>query len=116
MFGIENIGLIVLFFIFVYLVYKGVKLLIKYLIIAGISAVFPIVAIKYFGFNIPLTLGTILAFVYLGVLGYTIYLGLSLVEKIGKPVVGLAGGKKKKEKQIEKRLKELEKKEKEDRE
>jgi hypothetical protein len=113
MFGLENFALIALFFIFVYLIYKGIKLLFRYLLIAGVSAAFPIIAIKYLGFSWPLTLGTILAFVYLGILGYTIYLGLSIVEKIGKPIIGIVSGKKKKEKQIEKRVKELEKKEKE---
>ncbi len=113
MFGIETLALIVLFFIFVYLVYKGIKLLFRYLLISGVSALFPIIAIKYLGVNWPLNLGTILVFVYLGVLGYTIYLGLSVIEKIGKPIVGLASRKKKKEKEREKRVEKLEK-EKED--
>lgn len=112
MFGIEIVALVVLFFIFVYLVYKGIKLLFRYLLIAGVSSLFPVIAIKYFGFNWPLNLGTILAFVYLGVIGYTIYLGLSVLEGVIKFFVRASGLKKNKEKELEKRVKELEKKEK----
>ncbi|RLJ02631.1 MAG: hypothetical protein DRP10_00665 [Candidatus Aenigmatarchaeota archaeon] len=113
MLDVATIGLIVLLFIFIYLVYKGIKLLFRYLLIAGISAIFPIVAVKYLGFSFPLNLGTILVFVYLGVLGYTIYLCLSVIEKIGKPIIGVLSSKKKKEKELEKRIKKLEEENKE---
>ncbi len=114
MLGIETVALVILFLIFVYLVYKGIKLLFRYLVIAGVSALFPVIMIKFFGVSWPLTLGTILAFVYLGILGYTIYLWLSVLEGIGKGVISVFGLKKNKEKEIEKRVEKLEKKEKDD--
>ena len=116
MLDIATIGLIILLVIFIYLVYKGIKLLFKYLLIAGISAIFPVIAVKYLGFSFPLNMETILVFVYLGILGYTIYLSLSVIEKAGKSLVNLFGSKKKKEKELERRIKNLEKKENEKRE
>jgi len=118
MLDIATIGLIILLVIFIYLVYKGIKLLFKYLLIAGIgiSAIFPVIAVKYLGFSFPLNMETILVFVYLGILGYTIYLSLSVIEKVGKSLVNLFGSKKKKEKELERRIKNLEKKDNEKRE
>jgi len=96
MFDIEIAGIIFLFIIFVYLVYKGVKLLLRYLAISSISALFPVIMIIFFGVDWPLTLGTILFFIYLGVLGYTIYLSLSFIEAIVKSILKLFSGRKKK--------------------
>ncbi|MCK4429591.1 MAG: hypothetical protein KAU95_04390 [Candidatus Aenigmarchaeota archaeon] len=96
MFGVETAGLVVLFIICLYLAYKGIILLSRYLLIVFISALFPVALIKFFGVNLPLTIGTILAFVYLGVISYTIYLGLSVIEVIGKSAVKLLGLKEKK--------------------
>ncbi len=97
MFDIEVAGIVVLFIIFVYLVYKGVKLFLRYLAISGISALFPVILIVFFRVDWPLTLGTILFFTYLGILGYTIYLSLSFIEAIVKSISKLfSGGKKKK--------------------
>jgi hypothetical protein len=98
---LEILASVALFFIFIYLVYQGVKLLFRYLIIAFASALFPIVLIKLFGMALPLTLGTILAFVYLGIIAYTIYLVLGLAEKIGKFIAKLFGGSKKKKEESE---------------
>ncbi len=98
MFDIEIAGIVVLFLIFVYLVYKGVKLLLRYLAISTISALFPVIMIVFFGVDWPLNLGTILFFVYLGILGYTIYISLSFIEAIIKSISKLfSDGKKKKE-------------------
>ena len=96
MFDVEIAGIIFLFIIFVYLVYKGVKLLLRYLAISSISALFPVIMIIFFGVDWPLTLGTILFFTYLGVLGYTIYLSLSFIEAIVKSILKLFSGRKKK--------------------
>ncbi len=101
MFDIEIAGVIFLFIIFVYLVYKGVKLLLKYFAIASISASFPIILIVFFGVDWPLNLGTILFFIYLGILGYTIYLSLSFIEAIVKSVSKLFSGGNKKKKEEE---------------
>ncbi|RLI99241.1 MAG: hypothetical protein DRP06_03830 [Candidatus Aenigmatarchaeota archaeon] len=97
MFDLEVAGIVVLFLIFVYLVYKGVELLLRYLAISCISALFPVIMIVFFGVDWPLNLGTILFFVYLGILGYTIYTGLSFIEMIVKSISKLfSDGKKKK--------------------
>ncbi len=97
MFDIELLALVALFFIFIYLFYQGVKLLMKYLVIAVASAIFPFVLIKFFGVDLALTWGTIIAFVFLGIFAYTIYLGLSFIEKIVKGIIRLFGGGKKEE-------------------
>jgi len=94
---LEILAFVALFFIFIYLVYYGIQLLLKYLIIVIASAVFPYILTKFFGVNIPLTLGTILAFVYLGIIGYTIYLCLGIIEKICKSITRVFRSKKKDE-------------------
>ena len=95
MFSLELLALIALFFIFIYIVYQSIRLLFKYLIIAFVSALFPIILIKFFGVNLPLNLSTILIFIYLGITGYTIYLSLSIIEKIGKGIIKIFRKKKK---------------------
>jgi hypothetical protein len=94
MFDLELLALIGLFFIFIYIVYQGIRILLRYLIIAFASALFPFVLVKLFGVDIPLNLSTILVFIYLGIIGYSIYLGLGVVEKIARFVVRLFRGKK----------------------
>lgn len=101
MFSVETVGLLVLFIMVLYLAYKGLLLLTKYLLIVFISAILPVVLIKFFEVDLPLTIGTILVSVYLGVIGYTIYLGLSVLEVIGKSAVKLLGLKKKKKRNEE---------------
>lgn len=101
MLDLEIAGIVVLFLIFVYLVYKGVKLLLRYLAISSISALFPVIMILLFGIDWPLNLGTILFFIYLGILGYTIYLSLSIIESLVKSISKLfSGGKKKKSEDV----------------
>ena len=89
MFNLELLALIGLLFIFIYLVYLGIKILLSFIIIAFASALFPFILVKLFGMDIPLNLSTVLIFVYLGILGYSIYLGLSIIEKIIKFVFGI---------------------------
>ena len=95
MFNLELLALIGLLFIFIYLVYLGIKILLRFVIIAFASALFPFILVKLFGVDIPLNLSTILIFVYLGILGYSIYLGLSIIEKIIKFVFGIFRSRKK---------------------
>lgn len=95
MFSLELLALIALFFIFIYVVYQSIRLLFRYLIIAFTSALFPIILVKFFDVNLPLNLSTILIFIYLGITGYTIYLSLSIIEKIGKGIIKIFRKKKK---------------------
>ena len=64
--------------------YRGIKLLFRFLIIVFLSAIFPIILIKIFKFDMVLNLDTILYFVYLGLTAYIVYLILSTIEIIGK--------------------------------
>lgn len=113
MFNLEIIALVALLFLFILLVYAGVKTLFRYIIVTGASAIFPLILILVFGVNLPLTLETILTFVYIGLFGYGIYRILSVFEIIGKFIGKLFGIKTDEEKKLEKRIDKLEKQNKE---
>ena len=71
----------------------------RYLVIAVASAIFPFVLVRFFGVDLALTVSTVIAFVFLGIFAYTIYIGLGFIEKIAKGIIKLFGlGKREEEK------------------
>ena len=91
MFGLESItGLLgepntiiffMLFFVFILLAYKVVKLLVRAAIIAAIAGVFPIVANVFLGLPVEISLGNMIRFAMLGAEVYFMY---HLLVSIGK--------------------------------
>lgn len=87
MFDVLILLAIASFVLFLYLLYRAVKLFVKFVAFVGLSALFPIIAVKVFGVNWDLTAELIVSFAMLGVLGFFVYYGLSLLEALTRSVV-----------------------------
>lgn len=87
MFDVTLFLAIAAFVLFVYLLYRAVKLFVKFVAFVGLSALFPIIAVKVFNVGWELTPELIVSFAMLGVLGFFVYYGLSLLEALSKSVV-----------------------------
>lgn len=95
---------VVIFIIFVIFVKKALGILFNSFLIAAISAVFPVFMNSFAGYSFPLTAGTFVFFVSLGLGLYALYL-------IAKFVHGLlAALEKRSNSNLEDRVKKLEKK------
>ncbi len=79
----------VLFFLFIIVAYKVVKLLIRAAIVAAISGAFPFFANAFLGMSIPITLSNVLWFAMTGVEVFFVYhilVGIgTIAEFISKP-------------------------------
>ena len=64
---------LVLFFVFIILAYKVVKILIRALIVAAIATVFPVFSNMFLGTSFPITLDSLLWFAMTGAEIYFIY-------------------------------------------
>jgi hypothetical protein len=73
-----------LFFLFIIVAYKVVKLLLRALLIAVMGGLFPIFANMFLGMSIPITLGNILWFAMTGVEIYFVYVILCGIGKIAE--------------------------------
>ncbi len=73
-----------LFFLFILVAYKVVKILVRALLIAVIAGVFPIFANMFLGMAIPITLQNILWFAMTGVEIYFVYHILCGIGKIAE--------------------------------
>jgi hypothetical protein len=91
MFGLESMtGLLgepntiiffILFFIFILLAYKVVKLLIRAAVIAAVAGMFPVVANVFLGLPFEISIGNIIRF---AMLGTEVYFTYHLLVSIGK--------------------------------
>ncbi|MCD6495664.1 MAG: hypothetical protein J7K54_00150 [Candidatus Aenigmarchaeota archaeon] len=70
-----------LFFLFILVAYKVVKMLIRALVIAVLSGLFPVIGNLFFGMNIPVTIDNIIWFAMTGVEIYFVY---HIIVDIGK--------------------------------
>jgi hypothetical protein len=90
-----------LFFIFIILAYKVVKLLVRALIVAVIAGLFPFFANMFLGMSIPITIGNVIWFSMTGVEIFFVYTILMSIGKIASIITSpFRGGKKKVEKVI----------------
>ncbi len=83
-----------LFFVFILLAYKVVKILVRALIIAVIAGLFPIFANMYLGFSFDITLGSLLRFAMMGAEIYFVYHIIVSFGKIAEFVMKPFGGRK----------------------
>ena len=74
----------VLFFLFIIVAYKLVKMLMRAAIIAAISGAFPVFANIFLGMSIPITVQSLLWFAMTGVEIYFLYHILVDIGKIGR--------------------------------
>lgn len=81
----QNIWLFfILFFLFIIIAYKVVKVLIRAAIIAAVSGFFPIFANMFLGTSIPITLQSILWFAMTGVEIFFVYHILVSIGKVAE--------------------------------
>ena len=83
-----------LFFLFIIIAYKVVKMLVRALIVAVISGLFPVFAKMFLGFSIDITLQNILWFAITGVEIYFVYCILVSIGKIAEIITKPFSGKK----------------------
>ena len=83
-----------LFFVFILLAYKVVKILIRALIMAVIAGLFPVFANMYLGFSFELSLSTFLSFAIMGAEMFFVYHILVSIGTIAEFVMKPFGGKK----------------------
>jgi hypothetical protein len=98
MLDLAIIGLVFVALIAIYLFFKAIELLSKFLIVVAVSAVFPIIAVKIFNVGWNLSADLVASFVILGALGFVIYYGLAVLELFLKPIIKSFGFFKKKKK------------------
>jgi len=84
MFDVVIFGALILFGFFVYLLYRAAKLFVKFVAFVGLTALFPIIMVKVFNVGWNLTPQLIFSFALLGVLGFFVYYGLSILETFSK--------------------------------
>jgi hypothetical protein len=81
-----------LFFVFILLAYKAVKVLFRALIVAAIAGFFPVFANMFLGFSFEITIPNIIRFAMMGAEMYFIYHILvsigKIVEFVLKPFTG----------------------------
>jgi hypothetical protein len=83
-----------LFFVFILLAYKVVKVLLRALVVAVIAGLFPVFANMFLGFSFDITLPTIIRFAMMGAEMYFIYHILVSIGKIAEFVTKPFRGKK----------------------
>ena len=83
-----------LFFVFILLAYKVVKILVRALIIAVIAGLFPVFANMYLGFSFDISLSTFISFAMMGAEIYFIYHILVSIGRIAEFVLKPFGGRK----------------------
>ncbi|MGC9310714.1 MAG: hypothetical protein ACP5E4_03245 [Candidatus Aenigmatarchaeota archaeon] len=86
-YDVAVIGALLVFGLLVYLFYRAVKLLVKFIAVVGIFAIFPVIMVKVFNVKWNLSLELVVSFAILGVLGFAIYYGLSVAETFISPFV-----------------------------
>lgn len=74
----------ILFFLFIIVAYKVVKVLVRAAIVAAISAAFPFFANAFLGMNIPITLTNVLLFAMTGLEIFFVYHILVSIGKIAE--------------------------------
>ena len=79
------------FIVFIVVAYKALGVLKNTVIVSLISACFPFVLDKVFGFDIDITLGLIFFYVVCGVVLYLLYEGFKIFYKTSKVFVGIVG-------------------------
>lgn len=89
-----------LFFLFIIVAYKVVKILFRALLIAAISGSFPIVANVFFNIPIPITIANILWFAMLGAEVFFVYHILVSIGKFAELITKPFGRKGKKTEKI----------------
>lgn len=80
MFDVIVLVALVCFGLFLYLVYRAVKIMVKFIAFVGLSALFPVIMVKVFGMDWALTWQLVGSFALVGVLGFFIYYGLAILE------------------------------------
>jgi hypothetical protein len=84
MFDVVIFGALIMFGLFVYLLYRAAKLFVKFVAFVGIAALFPIIMVKVFNIGWTLTKDLIIQWALLGVVGFFVYYGLSILETFSK--------------------------------
>jgi hypothetical protein len=86
---VDSTFLMIIFFIFIILAYKVFQTVMKAVIIGVIAASFPFIANMFLGFNVPITINSILWFAITGVIMYFAYSfisgGVKIVKLVLKP-------------------------------
>lgn len=103
--GVNDIFLVIILLIFIFVAYKVFKHVVKAIIIGAIAASFPFFA-QYIGLEIELSMHNILWFGLFGIIIYFVYLGLSIIYKVVKAILSPFGGSSKKV-VIKERIKEV---------
>ncbi len=83
-----------LFFVFILLAYKVVKILVRALVVAVIAGLFPVFANMYLGFAFDLSLATFVKFAMMGAEIYFVYHILVSIGRIAEFVMKPFEGKK----------------------
>lgn len=81
-----------LFFVFILLAYKVVKIMVRALIIAVIAGLFPVFANMYLGYSFELSLATFISFALMGAEIYFVYHILVSIGRIAEFVMKPFGG------------------------
>jgi hypothetical protein len=84
MFDVMIFGALVLFGFLIYLLYRAAKLFVKFVAFVGLTALFPIIMVKVFNVGWTLDYRLIFYFAILGVIGFFVYYGLSILETFSK--------------------------------
>jgi hypothetical protein len=111
--NIELVVLIASFVLFIYIISKAAKMLVKIVWISVVSVIFPIFANNFLGFSFALDLNTFLLFAAAGIGLYFVFLVVKLVysaltvtEKVGKAVT--SPFRKNEVKDLKKKIKKME--------
>ncbi len=91
-----------LFFLFILLAYKVVKMLVRALIIAVLSGLFPVFANMFLGMSIPVTIDSVLWYAMTGAEIYFVYHIIVSFGKLGDMILKPFRGKGSKTKTVEK--------------